>query len=193
MTYEKHLALGLVSSLAERFGPSSKIAKELPGWIEYLTDVECPERPQARPELDWWVQIRSLLDDLCKDASYGDGSMVRVNAMRIGRHFGLTELEARILEFFANYRIFEMFEHVVDQAMRTNEVTTSFLLGQFAGAEQGEARAALRPQARLRAFGLLQCEDRHWVDQSISYLVPPRLANAMLAEVDDVEELVALM
>ena len=45
MTTEKHLALELVAALADRFGPGSKVAKEVPGWIEYLTDIECPERP----------------------------------------------------------------------------------------------------------------------------------------------------
>lgn len=116
MTCEKHLALDLVSSLAERFGPGSKIAKELPGWIEYLTDVECPEQPWTRPGAVWWGRVRSLLDDLCQEADRGEGNLVRVNATRIGEHFCLTEVEARILEFFANYRIFYMLEHVVDQA-----------------------------------------------------------------------------
>ena len=123
MTCEKHLALGLVASLAERFGPGSKIAKELPGWIEYLTDTECPERPRTRPGAAWWGRVRSLLDDLCQEAHRSEGNLVRANATRIGEHFGLTELEARILEFFANYRIFDMFEHVVDQALETREVT----------------------------------------------------------------------
>lgn len=52
MTTEKHLALELVAVLADRFGPGSKVAKEVPGWIEYLTDVECPngrEPGQGRP------------------------------------------------------------------------------------------------------------------------------------------------
>lgn len=193
MTCEKHLTLDLVSSLAERFGPGSKIAKELPGWIEYLADVECPERPRTRPGAAWWARVRSLLDDLCQQAGASDGNVVRANATRIGRHFGLTELETRTLEFFANYRIFDMFEHVVDQALETREVTLPFLIAQFSGAEQGEVRAALRPEARLKASGLLQNEGRNWSSQKVPYAVSPRLADAMLADVDDIEELVALL
>ncbi|MFC3569914.1 AAA family ATPase [Paracoccus simplex] len=193
MTCEKHLALGLVASLAERFGPGSKIAKELPGWIEYLTDTECPERPRTRPGAAWWGRVRSLLDDLCQEAHRSEGNLVRANATRIGEHFGLTELEARILEFFANYRIFDMFEHVVDQALETREVTLPFLVAQFSGAEQGEVRTALRPDARLKASGLLQNEGRNWSSQRVPYAVSPRLADAMLADVDDIEELVALL
>ena len=45
MTTEKHLALELVAALVDRFGPGSKVAKEVPGW----TDVECPERPLTLP------------------------------------------------------------------------------------------------------------------------------------------------
>jgi transposase InsO family protein len=41
MTHEQHLALDLIVRLANRFGPASRIAKELPGWLEYLTEVEC--------------------------------------------------------------------------------------------------------------------------------------------------------
>ena len=193
MTCEKHLALGLVASLAERFGPGSKIAKELPGWIEYLTDTECPERPRTRPGAAWWGRVRSLLDDLCQEADRSEGNLVRANATRIGEHFGLTELEARILEFFANYRIFDMFEHVVDQALETREVTLLFLVAQFSGAEQGEVRTALRPDARLKASGLLQNEGRNWSSQRVPYAVSPRLADAMRADVDDIEELVALL
>jgi hypothetical protein len=37
MTHEQHLALDLIARLANRFGPASRIAKELPGWLEYLT------------------------------------------------------------------------------------------------------------------------------------------------------------
>ncbi len=193
MTCEKHLALGLVVSLAERFGPGSKIAKELPGWIEYLADVECPEKPRTGTGAAWWGKVRSLLDDLSQKAAHSEGNVVRANAMRIGRHFGLTDVEARIFEFFANYRIFDMFEHVVDQALETRDVTLPFLIAQFSGAEQGEVRAALRPEARLKASGLLQSECRNWSSQRVPYAVSPRLADAMLADVDDIEELIALL
>ena len=193
MTCEKHVALGLVASLAERFGPESKIAKELPGWIEYLADVECPEKPRTGTGAAWWGNVRSLLDDLSQKAAHSEGNVVRANAMRIGRHFRLTDVEARILEFFANYHVFDMFEHVVDQALETREVTLPFLIAQFSGAEQGEVRAALRPEARLKASGLLQSECRNWSSQRVLYAVSPRLAGAMLADVDDIEGLIALL
>lgn len=123
MTMEKHLALELVAALADRFGPGSKVAREVPGWIEYLTDVECPERPRARPGAAWWGRVRGLLEDLRGGDDPREENLVRVNAARLGQHFGLTDIEARILEFFASYRSFDMFEHVVDQALKTQEVT----------------------------------------------------------------------
>ena len=39
MTHEQHLALDLIARLANRFGPASRIAKELPGWLEYCTGL----------------------------------------------------------------------------------------------------------------------------------------------------------
>lgn len=55
--------------------------------------------------------------------------------LRIGEHFGLSETEARILEFFASYHSFDMFEHVVDRALQTQDVTLPFLIAQFADAD----------------------------------------------------------
>ncbi len=64
MSHEKFLALDLVAQLVGRFGPGSKVAQEVPDWIEHLTDVECPERPRTRPGAPWWSKVRALLDDL---------------------------------------------------------------------------------------------------------------------------------
>lgn len=49
MSHEQYLTLDLIARLAGRFGPTSRVAKELPGWLEYLTEVDCPERPRSRP------------------------------------------------------------------------------------------------------------------------------------------------
>ena len=38
MTHEQHLALDLIVRLANRFGPASRIAKELPGWSRAVND-----------------------------------------------------------------------------------------------------------------------------------------------------------
>jgi len=162
MTCEKHLALDLVAALADRFGPGSKVAKEVPSWIEYLTDVECPERPRTRPGAAWWGKVRGILEELRVGHGAREDNVVRVNAARIGQHFGLSTLEARILEFFASYHSFDMFEHVVDRALQTQDVTLPFLITQFAGAEHTAVRDALRPGARLRASGLLQNDGRNW-------------------------------
>ncbi|MDX5359524.1 MAG: ATP-binding protein [Rhodobacterales bacterium] len=193
MTTEKHLALELVAALADRFGPGSKVAREVPGWIEYLTDVECPERPRTRPGAAWWGRVRDLLEDLRGGDDPREENLVRVNAARLGHHFGLTDSEARILEFFASYRSFDMFEHVVDQALQTQEVTLPFLIAQFARADYTAVRAALRPDARLRASGLLQDDGRYRTRQIIRYTVSDRLAAALMADISDVEELVALL
>ena len=193
MTTEKHLALELVAALADRFGPGSKVAKEVPGWIEYLTDIECPERPRTRPGAAWWGRVRGLLEELRAGDDPRDENLVRINAGRLGQHFGLSEVEARILEFFASYRSFDMFEHVVDRALRTQDVTLPFLIAQFAGADQTEIRVALRPDARLRASGLLQTDGRNWSRQTIPYTVSDRLAGALMADFGDIDELVALL
>jgi transitional endoplasmic reticulum ATPase len=193
MTTEKHLALELVAALADRFGPGSKVAKEVPGWIEYLTDIECPERPRTRPGAAWWGRVRGLLEDLRGGDDPREENLVRINAARLGQHFGLTDVEARILEFFASYRSFDMFEHVVDRALQTQDVTLPFLIAQFAGADHTEIRAALRPDARLQASGLLQTDGRNWPRQTIPYTVSDRLAGALMADFGDIEELVALL
>lgn len=193
MTTEKYLALELVAALADRFGPGSKVAKEVPGWIEYLTDVECPERPRTRPGDAWWGRVRGMLEDLRGGDDACEENLVRINVARIGQHFGLSETEARILEFFASYHSFDMFEHVVDRALQTQDVTLPFLIAQFADADHTVIRAALRPDARLRASGLLQGDGRNWVRQTIPYKVSDRLAAALIADIADIGELIGLL
>ena len=61
MSHEQRLALELIARMATRFGPKSRIAKELPGWLEYLTEVDCPERPHTRPSQVWWQKVRDLV------------------------------------------------------------------------------------------------------------------------------------
>lgn len=193
MNTEKHLALELVAALADRFGPGSKVAKEVPGWIEYLTDIECPEQPRTRPGAAWWGRVRSLLEDLRGGDDPPEDNLVRINAARLGQHFGLNDVEARILEFFASYHSFDMFEHVVDRALQTQDVTLPFLIAQFAGADHTAVRAALRPDGRLRTAGLLQTDGRNWSRQTIPFTVSDRLAGALMADFGDIEELVALL
>ena len=193
MTTETHLALELVAVLADRFGPASKVAKELPSWIEYLTDVECPERPKSRPGAAWWGRVRGLLEALRTANDTREDNILRTNAMRIGKHFGLSDTEARILEFFASYHSFDMFEHVVDRALQTQDVTLVFLLAQFAKADPTTVRSALRPDARLRSSGLLQNDGRNWSRKVIPYTVSDRLGAALMADFSDIEELVGLL
>ena len=76
MTHEQYLALEMIARLANRFGPASRIAKELPGWLEYLTEVECPERPRTRPSSQWWNKIRTIAHDLVPTAGGGEGEIV---------------------------------------------------------------------------------------------------------------------
>lgn len=193
MTTEKHLALELVAALADRFGPGSRVAREVPGWIEYLTDVECPERPPTRPGAAWWGRVRGLLEELRAGHGAGEENLIRINAVRIGQHFGLSKPEARILEFFASYHSFDMFEHVVDRALQTQDVTLLFLVGQFASADHTTVREALRPDARLRTSGLLQNNGRNWSRQNIPYTVSDRLVGALMADIGGIEELVTLL
>ena len=192
MNTETQLALALVAALADRFGPGSKVAREVPDWIEYLADVECPERPRTRPGAAWWGKVRGLLDDL-RSRTEAEDSVIAFNAARLGPHFGLTGAEARILEFFASYQSLEMFEHVVDRALQTREVTLSFLIARFAGTDQTEVQRALRPGARLRMSGLLQADGRGLSAQRVNHKVSDRLAAALLADFGDIGDLVALL
>ena len=87
MTHEQHLALDLIARLADRFGPASRIAKELPSWLEYLTEVSCPERPRTRPGIQWWNKVRTIARDLVPSAGGGEGEIVQRNASLFGRGF----------------------------------------------------------------------------------------------------------
>ena len=158
MSHEQHLALDLIARLAGRFGPTSRIAKELPGWLEYLTEVDCPERPRTRPGAMWWEKVRNLVRSLVPNAGGGEGEIVQRNATLLGDHFGLSTIETSMLTFVAFYKIFDGFEHVVDGALDTKEVTVPLLLSWFCQAPEPEIRAAMRASGRLVCSGLVQRE-----------------------------------
>jgi len=191
MSYEQHLTLNLVARFAGRFGPSSKIAREVPGWLEYLTEIECPERPRTRPGAVWWNKIRDLALNSVPDAAGGEGETVLINATRLGRHFGLSEKEVRILSFVTFYKLFDAFEHVVDGAVDTKEATLPLLLSQFCETDEASIRMDLRADGRLRTSGLLHW-DRHGRGSRVPYDVSNRLCRAMLADVDGIDGLISL-
>lgn len=191
MSYEQHLALDLVARLANRFGPSSKIARELPGWLEYLTEVECPVRSHSRSSAAWWGKIRKLTRSLIPAANGDEGDIVLRNAALLGAHFGLSALEVRILSFMAFYKLFDAFEHVVDGALETKEVTLSLLLSQFCSAEEEAVRAALRAGGRLRASGLLQWE--RGCRPQMPWQVGDKLCSVLLAETGSLDGLIGLL
>lgn len=160
MSHEQHFTLDLVARLADRFGPSSRVARELPGWLEYLTEVECPERPHSRPAVIWWEKVRVLARNLVPAEGGGEGETLQRNAALLGQHFDLSPVETGILIFTALYKIFDGFEHVIDGALETREVTISLLLSWFCNASEAEIRAAIRPNGRLTASGLIHRQGR---------------------------------
>jgi AAA+ superfamily predicted ATPase len=190
MSHEKFHALDLVAQLAGRFGPGSKVAQEVPDWIEYLTNVECPERPRKRPGAPWWSKIRTLLDDLRQAQDTHDCNAVEANVERFGSHFALDPLETRLLAFFAFYQVFDMFEHVVDQALRTKEVTMPLLAAGFCGVDQAAIRMVLRPGGRLSTSGLLKRDTSRRFDKDMPYALSQRLAVTMPIDVSDIDELI---
>jgi len=192
MSYEKHITLELVSSLAGRFGPSSKIAQEVPSWIEYLTGTICPERPNRGPGMNWWGKIRHMAADLVPIADDADGNTLRTNAELVGKHFGLSPLETEILTFVAVYKLLDTFEHVVDAAIETKEVNFQLIMGLFCKADEAGVRAALRGSGRLQRSGLLQVE-RRGRHIRIPYDISDRLCSAMMSDIDNVEHLIALL
>lgn len=192
MSYEKHITLELVASLIGRFGPGSKIAQEVPSWIEHLTGTICPERPNRRPGMSWWGKIRQMAADLIPPANDADGITLRTNAELIGNHFGLSPLETQILTFVAVYKLFDTFEHVVDAAIETKEVNFQLIMGMFCKADEAEVRAALRSTGRLHRSGLLQAE-RRGRHIRIPYDISDRLCSAIMSDIDSVEHLIALL
>ncbi len=192
MSHEQHLALELIARLASRFGPTSRIAKELPGWLEYLTEVNCPERPRARPGAIWWDKVRDLVQSLMPSTGGGEGEIVQRNATLLGDHFGLSPVETSMLTFVALYKLFDGFEHVVDGALETKEVTVPLLLSWFCLAPESEIRAAMRSTGRLASSGLVQLS-RGRRNNRMPFDLTERLTLALLAEVDSIAELIALM
>ena len=192
MSHEQHLALDLIARLAGRFGPTSRIAKELPGWLEYLTEVDCPERPRTRPGAMWWEKVRNLVRSLVPNAGGGEGEIVQRNATLLGDHFGLSTIETSMLTFVAFYKIFDGFEHVVDGALDTKEVTVPLLLSWFCQAPEPEIRAAMRASGRLVCSGLVQRE-RGGRYNRMPFDLSKRLIIALLAEVETIADLIGLM
>ncbi|MDO5757609.1 MAG: AAA family ATPase [Rhodobacterales bacterium] len=192
MSHEQYLALDLIARLASRFGPTSRIAKELPGWLEYLTEVECPERPRTRPGAIWWEKIRELVRSLVPCAGGGEGEIVQGNAALLGDHFGLSPVETSMLTFVALYKIFDTFEHVVDGALETKEVTVPLLLSWFCLAPEAEIRAAMRASSRLVSSGLVQ-RNSGGRYHHMPFDLSDRLTFALLAEVGNIPNLIALM
>lgn len=192
MSHEKHITLDLVAKLAGRFGPSSRIAKEVPGWLEYLTEVECPERPQTRPGAIWWEKVRALSRNLVPMAGGGDGEIVQRNAALLGQHFGLSSTETSILTFVALYKLFDGFEHVVDGALHTKEVTVRLLLSWFCQAAESEIRSATGPLGRLMTSGLIE-QNRIGGAYRMPLDLPDPLAAALLVEVSGIDDLIGMM
>ena len=192
MSHEQRLALELIARMATRFGPKSRIAKELPGWLEYLTEVDCPERPHTRPSQVWWQKVRDLVSRLAPTAGGGEGEIVQRNATLLGDHFGLSPVERSMLAFVAFYKIFDGFEHVVDGAVETKEVTIPLLLSWFCQAPEPEIRAAMRTNGRLVRSGLVQ-RNRGRRHDRMPFVLSKRLTFALLAEVDSIAELIALL
>lgn len=192
MSHEQFITLDLIARLAGRFGPSSRVAKELPGWLEYLAEVECPERPRTRPSTIWWEKVRALTRKLVPISGGGDGEIVERNADLLGEHFGLSRTETSILKFVALYKIFDCFEHVVDGALETKEVTIRLLLSWFCQAPEPEIRAHLSPLGRLRTSGLLEATHRGRF-RHMPFELSDRVVGALLADASNIDDLIGVM
>jgi SpoVK/Ycf46/Vps4 family AAA+-type ATPase len=192
MSHEQYLTFDLVARLAGRFGPTSRVAKELPGWLEYLTEVECPERPRSRPGAIWWEKIRQISRNLVPKAGGGEGEILNRNCAALGAHFGLSQVDVGILTFVAHYKVFDGFEHVVDGALDTKELTVPLLLSWFCGAVEPEIRAALRPSGRFIVSGLVQ-RNRGGRHNRMPFDLSERLLTALMADVSGVGDLIGLM
>lgn len=191
MSKETHLALGLLAALTDRFGASSKVSREIPSWIEYITEVDCPERPAHAPVAPWWKKVRSLVQGLVPGEPGPEERTIQRNVDFLAKHFGLSPVETKALFFNVCYQTFDAFEHVVDQAISTRELSYMTLIAFFCGADETEMRRVLRPTARLHMSGLLV--PRGGFGRDIPVEVVDRLSDAMLAEVEDVDALIGLI
>lgn len=189
MSYEHHLALDLLARLAERAGANSRIARELPDWLEYLTDIECPETPRRQGRATWWRTMRRLARAQVPEAKGGDGEVVLRNLTLLAGHFCLTLLESRILTFVTFYKLFDGFEHVVDGAIETRDIRFAALLAWFCEADERAVTLALRRGAPLLAAGLLEAEDARY--NKVPYDIGTRLSNVLLADADGIDDLIA--
>ena len=97
-----------------------------------------------------------------------------------------------MLTFVALYKLFDGFEHVVDGALETKEVTVPLLLSWFCAAPEPEIRAAMRASGRLTGSGLVQ-RNRGGRHNRMPFNLSDRLTLALLAEVDSIADLIALM
>lgn len=192
MSFEHYLTLDLIARLAGRFGPASRVAKELPGWLEYLAEIECPERPRTGPGAIWWENIRQISRSLVPKSGGGEDDILNRNCTILGAHFGLSEVEIGILTFVGHYKVFDEFEHVVDGALDTKEVSVPLLLSWYCNAAESEIRDALQPSARLILSGLAQ-RNRPGRHNRMPLDLSERLLAALLADVAGVGDLIGLM
>ena len=68
----------------------------------------------------------------------------------------MSPVETSMLTFVALYKLSDGFEHVVDGALETKEVTVPLLLSWFCAAPEPEIWAAMRAAGRLTCSGLVQ-------------------------------------
>lgn len=189
MSHEQSLTADLIARLADRFGPASRVAKELPGWLEYIVEVECPERPAKRPGKTWWDKVRALAHSLVPDVP--DEDTVQRNTAMLGDHFGLSSVETQVLTFLALYQSYGSFEHVVDSALDTKEASFGLILSFFCDAPEREIRAAIQPSGRLVCSGMIKRE--RWGRARLPFALNERLTMVLTSEVSDVSEMVALL
>ena len=155
--------------------------------------MSSPERPHTRPGAIWWEKVRALARNIVPAAGGGEGEILQRNAALLGGHFDLSPVETHILIFTALYKTFDGFEHVVDGALETREVTLPLLLSWFCNAPEPEIRAALRPKGRLTVSGLMQRQGRRSRFYRMPLELTDRLSFVLLSEVRDIADLIALM
>jgi SpoVK/Ycf46/Vps4 family AAA+-type ATPase len=189
MAINKKLTLELIDMLADRFGPASKISHEVPRWLELWLEIECPERPTARPATNWWKQVRQLIRKHADLTETANDDIVSVNIDRLATHFGLSDVETRIFKFMTIYHHVDAFQDVSKVSILTGEVTFQLLLAQFCDSTEAEVRALLRPGAPLRTLGILKEERDNRIGVYVE--VNERLYNAILTDFASMDELIA--
>lgn len=192
MTHATKITLQLVDQLAHRYGAMSKVAQELPRWLDSLGFPDCPDAPFEGSRTQWWAKVRRFTRKFAEQIDSSDELPVIRNVERLGSHLGLSAVERGVLAFVSMYNTVNCFERAVDYALRTEEVPLGQIMALFVNRPETDVHQALHRTSLLRTLDLI-IPDSSYHRSSMPWLMRPHLRNALETEVNGIEELIDLL